>query len=662
MAKIPEFLQKAAAAVQAAQAGTEATQEKAGSLVRSFAVQQGEQQAQSRADFVTGAAPPTQTGQEFVEKMNNVGQPEAFKRIGQEAVEPETPSFLSGGLSGSGIAKAREAGSEHPIIESLTTQNPLVQTGLGAAKGALELSVKGGNAIDEFLGIESVRDKITNPDTLAEFDRLNVEFEDTLKREGFNQKAGKTLFDIGLIVAGGAAARAGLGALGVGGEALLGAPAMLAAESIGGTTAASLAINNEAPTTKELGLGYLLDVGLTKLLRVPVRTTQVADWAKNLFKAEGDDMTRAGLSMPEANVIKDIPLELQGFAKKALAQAKKRSEKIFEFGVDGGKVKTATDLVADDVKVTQDAMAGFLKTTGEEIGVVSDSLKGKGVVSTQSAMESFIADLDELNVTVSLDKVVSSGSDVSGLAADEALLQDAYDFLKSNGQVNPRNLLSKIRNYGNKLYAGKGEITASKRPIQALRENLMKALETADEAYAPLAKQYSLLMDATDTLNSTVRESGENAAQYMRRLFNRASGKAESVVELIEDVAKEFNIPAGQDISGKAVIATTLDDLSGATPPQGFQGQIAQAGEAMVKKGPIRGGVETALNKITEVLFDSPSKLEAVAAFMRQMDSPTAKSLSAMDKLINLTTDPASKELLTAVRAAMQESLSVDNK
>jgi hypothetical protein len=564
-------------------------------------------------------------------------------------------------LEGSAIGQALADGSETPFrsgFKDVAINNPISQAVIGAGKEALDISVTGGRKIEEILGIEPIRDKIQNPETLAEFDRMNAEFEKTLEREGFSQKAGALMFDLGAIYAGGVGGRTFGTALGVESLAVAGAPALLALESAGATTAATLTMKDELPTKAELGGGYLIDLALTKALHLPVSTKAAAEWAKSIFKSDevGEGLIRAGLDTPQANIIKDVPPELKGFAEQYLEQATKRSNKIFEFGADGGKVKTATDLVADDIKATQDAMAGFLKTTGEEIGVISDGLKGKGVVSTKGAMESFIANLDELNVTVSLDKVVPSGSDVSGIAADEALLQDAYDFLKSNELVNPRDLLSKIRNYGNKLFAGRGDITASKRPIQALREDLMTALGGADEAYAPLAKQYSMLLDTTDTLNKTVRESGENAAQYMRRLFSRSSGKAESVVEMIENVSKEFDITAGKNTSGKAIIATTLDDISGVTPPQGLQGQAAQAGEKVLQKGVIRGGVETALNKISEVLFDSPSKLEAVEAFMKQIDGATPTKLSSLDKLIKATQDPALKTLLMSVRAAMQSS------
>lgn len=150
------------------------------------------------------------------------------------------------------------------------THAPIGEMVTGAVKGVGEMVTEGGKGVEEFLGIKPLEELVdASPEAVAEYERLNTEFAEALEREGFNEKAGKTLFDIAALVYGGGVGRkaltSGAAKLGAGKKALTAAGVV--GESLGSTLAFEAATEQELPTAGEFGLDLALSAAIPFALR-----------------------------------------------------------------------------------------------------------------------------------------------------------------------------------------------------------------------------------------------------------------------------------------------------------------------------------------------------------------------------------------------------------
>lgn len=428
--------------------------------------------------------------------------------------------------------------------------------------------------------------------------------------------------------AGRAAGSAGAAKAGVGARAL-----PFAGESIGGTIGASEASTGELPGKGELAAGGAIDLGLSLITGKFKPAVRAIDDAlkkispeTGLKKAEGEAV-RAGLDAPELNLIKELPDDLRPMANDLIDQARKRSERV----VSGGKrVDGAMDVVAGDVKTFQSEVGQLLKETGEKIGVEAKNLKQAPKLNTQNTLASLKGALEDLNIKFNNDGVLTKNSfadsDIQGLKEDQKLIMEMYDFLDDAEGKNPRDVLAKVRNLSNKLFAGRGEITASKNPANVVRASLRSEIDKLPGSYGELARKYSDLLDAESQLMGTVRADAENAAAFLRRLFGRASGKAETTVELIQNIADTYGIESGKNLVTKSALAEAIDVASGNVPRQGLSGQVSEAiQDAFVRKG-IKGAT-----------------LERVLSFIENKIAPTPEKMVAFEQLIGATDDPIAR-------------------
>lgn len=460
-------------------------------------------------------------------------------------------------------------------------------------------------------------------------------------------------------------------------------------ESVGSTAGV------EAPggdlQAKDVGIGLGIDTAISSLFNLSPASKIAFQGVKKLGQAlkggdevieattkevapaiqqAGKNLERADIDVPGQNLLKELPDELRGFAEKALGQAKQRSERIVQFGEEGAAtpIKEALDLVGDDVKSFQKEIGTLLGSTGKAIKSESSKLKEAPPLSTSRAYQEFINTFDDLGIRLEKGKLTKNSfkdSQLDGLVEDQNMIMDIFNYAKpSTGTMadigrNPFDALNKLRNIGHKIYKGKGEITASKRPAEVFRSILREDIEKLPGKYGEEAKKYSELLNLEDELARMVGDEGEKSAQFIRRLYGRAPGQAKSTIESIEEAAHKYGIESGKNITGKTAIAEFMDRSYGGTPPQSFQGQTAEG----VKKGikavmrPLEFVADTALGQI----FKKPEQIQAIQEFIEATADPVAKKeatdilaevLSAVDKA-----NPASP-ILRSLRALVQAGTS----
>lgn len=468
------------------------------------------------------------------------------------------------------------------------------------------------------------------------------------------EKVGATAVDLASIFAGGGAGRAvggaassKLAAKGLTGKAAQTAP-KLVGESLGATTAFDISKNQELPNAKEAGAGLLIDAIATPVLSKTAGplASKLASWIKEtgLDKA-AKGLKRAGFNLPDQNLIKELPESLRGTAKRMLDQAKERAERKV---ANGERVKEAMDIAADDLNVFGKTISTKVDDIGKQIGEEAKKLKGGVKLNTSSAADRLRESLESLNVKISKKGDLKfSGSDIEGITADEKIIQEAWDFVRK-GNVDGRDALAKVRNLSNKLFAGKGEITASKRPINEVRAALREGLEELPGKYGELARDFSKLVEVESLLKKTTGDEGERAAEYIRRLYGRAPGRTQTSIELVQEIAEQFGIDEGKDIVLKTALADTIDAATGVTARQGFQGQIREGVESFIDK---KGITRVAFDKIAEVLFRTPEKIDALEVFVEESSKPEVKNILGQ-ALENLDGVPdVAKPTLQALRA-----------
>lgn len=415
--------------------------------------------------------------------------------------------------------------------------------------------------------------------------------------------------------------------------------------SVGATTGAEAVATGELPTAGELATGGIIDIatmGLGKVVKKiwpNLKTPVVVDDAaqqKVLKAAE-----RSGLSELEINTVKNLPVEKQDLALQLLEQAQKSASQLTEGGLP---VPTPFNVVADDLVAFQSKLDDQIDSVGKLIGKEKTGLKG--FAFSKLSFDDLKRQFEEMitnRLGVKIIKGVPSygGSAIDGMTPDQALINDMWKFLSTKKSVPADEVLYKIRNLNAKLYKGARnvEITEAKAPIEVMRQQLRELLNSQSGKLGKYSKQYAELLDAQAQLNKAIQEEGVKGAEFLRRLFGRASGPSRNMVKQIQEIAAKYGIKEGTDLFDKAAIATIIEQVAGVRPPQGFSGQI----ETVLDNLPTskRDIFNNILNWTTSKLVETPTKVEALEQVIKMGEMKQVNKNAILPVLNKLPEDIA---------------------
>lgn len=423
-----------------------------------------------------------------------------------------------------------------------------------------------------------------------------------------------------------------------------------------GATAASEAASGEVATKEDLGAGLLMDAvlsaatkGGSKLLSKPLGALR--DWGVRKLSQPVDTalegLKKANIREDDINILEQIRAadpEIGDLAKIYYDQALEGATKRMDVAINK-RTNTAMDLVKEDVSKFYKVVENNLKTVGKAIGGESKRLKGASKISTTNIHNNIKNDLaEEYGATILNNGKVQFGPRLQGMGAEQSLVQDIVDFVrpqkgKGGSLRNPKDILDMVQNVFGRM---KKDNLDTQKIAANFRNYAKDALEElADSPYKTLAKEYVELLDLEDALSKTVKEGGESAPEFLRRIAGKAPGKALSMIEEIQDYGKKYNVPEVENLLSKTYIAELMDRVAGNLPPQGLAGQQAQA---IMETGAdfVANPISTTFKKGLQFITQSPEKREAVEKFLETRNNPEVKQ--ALAPFVQSISDYISKD------------------
>lgn len=282
--------------------------------------------------------------------------------------------------------------------------------------------------------------------------------------------------------------------------------------------------------------------------------------------------TRAKLSgMSEQDVKGVVDMsDDPALAKQYLAQAKKATT--------DRTVSGPMDLAGKQFAEFQDDIARQSDDVGAKIGEQVKTLKGPDVVKLDSKpiRDEMTKRLRSMNVTVKRNGQLDfRNSDVAGITADQNLISETWHYLQKDW-LPMRSTLAKIRNLRNRIYAGSGDLTASKAVVEGARQGMKDSLYSVRGKLGELSKQYARLEEfATEAAKKT--SEGVRSPEFLRRSFSNTASAPKALLNQGEELAKEFGIESGKNISKKASLAASAENVASLTAENSVAGQVIRA-------------------------------------------------------------------------------------
>lgn len=410
-----------------------------------------------------------------------------------------------------------------------------------------------------------------------------------------------------------------------------------------GSTVAAGAASGEEVSDEDLGLGLVMDTvlagatkGGSKVLGKPL--VALKDWAVKKLSQPVDTalegLAKSKIKESDINILEQVRAndpQLGDLAKKYYTQAVEGATKPLDIATNT-RTNTAMDLVKEDVSKFYKTIETNFKTVGKAIGNESKRLKGASKISTTNIHNNIKNDLaEEYGATILDNGKVQFGPRLQGMSAEQSLVQDIVDFVrpqkgKGGSLRNPKDILDMVQNVFGRM---KKDNLDTQKIAANFRTYAKDALEElADSPYKSLAKEYVELMDLEDTLARTVKESGDSAPEFLRRIAGKAPGKTLSTIEEIQDYGKKYNIPEVENLLSKTYIAELMDRVAGNIPTQSLAGQQAEAIESTLVDTATRP-IATLAKKGLQILTQSPEKREALEKFLETKDNPEIKEALA---------------------------------
>jgi hypothetical protein len=481
------------------------------------------------------------------------------------------------------------------------------------------------------------------------------------KAEEYGRSFGKGVEMVGGAVIGGGLAKTGLSKLGA-----KGATSQFLGSSIGSTIGAELA-QGELPTKTDVGVGLVADLALGAIgktvpwLKTLKNYTVGKVGTEKTTKAIAEvGLEKAGIQQIDRNLLNQIPENLRGYAQNLYSQALKRSKNALDVKT-GQPMKSAMDLVADDISKIDSSISSKISEVGKNIDKAKGLMADAPKISTSSMANSFKNMLEkDLGVTFKKGVANFDNSTIAGLGSEQKLMSDIYDYLRKDTLKDPVSVLNKIRNIFNRIDVE--DIKATQRPASTVRLMLKESLEGIPGEYGKLSKQYAKLLEVKDDLARMGKGEITRAPEFLRRLFGKAPGQAKSTIQSIQEAGKEFGIKEADQVIEKSAMAEMFDSLLSGKPRQSFAGQIEEALPDVIRS-PKATLTKKAIDFVSSKLLGTPEKSEAIEGFFKAMENPETKkallpivgkidqALGAIPELQNMP------ELVKALRAFFQSSL-----
>lgn len=271
-----------------------------------------------------------------------------------------------------------------------------------------------------------------------------------------------------------------------------------------------------------------------------------------------------------------------------------------------------SDVVGDSMLSRVKSVLKANREAGSQIDKVARGLRGKNV-DFAPAGNQFLDDLSEMGVGFdsSLNPIFK-GSDIEGITAAENAIKRLAKRMSSGGAPDAFDIHKMKRFIDEQVTFGKnaeGLAGKTEAVMKRFRRGLDQALDDAFPDYNAVNTKFSETRDALDQIQDIAGRKmnfdGPNADKQLGTLLRRITSNAQSRVPLmnaadaLESVARKHGAAPNDDLVSQIMFVTEMERVLGPSAKTGFQGQIIQAGEQVVKSGGSSGsltelGVEAA--------------------------------------------------------------------
>lgn len=313
-----------------------------------------------------------------------------------------------------------------------------------------------------------------------------------------------------------------------------------------------------------------------------------ADAIKYTMNAEGKKVldTKANEAIKSGIADQDV-----AFIKNASPEDKKIFDKAMKVAEQASKDKTYSRQPieqAGKILIDQaDTVEGARQKVGQELGTLRAKLGDTPVTVTDTA-DIFYKDLDDAGIKVTKDGLDFNNSKYANVPKVQKIIESVHKRIAGLGdETNVKSVDMLRQQLGTEvdLETLEGNLDKSaKRILQKVYGGLGDNISYIDTDYAELSNEYSKLSSAMDyfqralgkDFEATNIDSSLRAGEVGRRILGNASSRPLSIVENIQDLARQYGYSKNVDARSQFLFANFLEDLFGTTQSQSLQQQITK--------------------------------------------------------------------------------------
>lgn len=279
------------------------------------------------------------------------------------------------------------------------------------------------------------------------------------------------------------------------------------------------------------------------------------------------------------------------FIKNASPEDKKIFDKAMKVAEQAAKDKTYSRQPieqAGKVLIDQaETVEGARQKVGQELGTLRAKLGNNPVTITDTA-DVFYKDLDDAGIRVTNDGLDFSKSKYANVPKVQKIIESVHERIAGLGDESNVKTVDMIRQQlGTEVDLGtlEGNLDKSaKRILQKVYGGLGDNIAFIDTDYAELSNEYSKLTSAMDyfqralgkDFEATNINSSLRAGEVGRRILGNASSRPLTIVENIQDLARQYGYNKNVDARSQFLFASFLEDLFGTTQTHSLQSQITK--------------------------------------------------------------------------------------
>ena len=369
-------------------------------------------------------------------------------------------------------------------------------------------------------------------------------------------------------------------------------------------------------------------------------------------KARGlaKDAEKAGISPQDFNAIVE--------AKKAGATSQElrtmldnavKSSTSRQFAVEGAPTAQLSKILAN----IRNQLEQKTQQQGKKVGELRQGLPKQKIDLTQTKQNFVDEMLERFNVDIKKGKLNFKDSRLKDFPGEQAFLKKIWQGLQK-GKMDTRAADEFASGIGDKLSKGSAtkEFSIAQGLAQKIKTNIQEAVDSVAKGNFQVAKsKYSELKQLRNDLTKAIGEEGQKGVAPIRALFTPSAtgGTTRSLLQRVQDFAKEYKIKEGQNLGAKADVAIATERIA-ATPTA-----KQSLGEVMANVAERPSSLVSSIRSLKEPFFPSPKPVPTARTIISK--ATPATRVAPISRLGQLTELAQSKAPALSTTAKILQGL-----